>query len=200
MMASIELPRVLGHLGTFAGDEGSRTAGVLVTADGTELRCVCTNGKILGILRLPVVPEGAECSLLIPTKEWMQAFKALGKKEKHASSEPVVILDTEAKRLIASGKTTTVVDFTPLEGRFPDYMSVLPRGRPWLRFWAGAQVLIDMLQVAGRIAATRDGNNRVEFFAYAADKPFGVVAIGDDDLTFDGLFMPLAAPEDPKKT
>lgn len=194
----IEIPKVAGQVGRLAGESGSRLGGIHVTADGTEARLVATDGHVMGIVRGESIPPGTETCVLVPMKEWLQAFKACGK-DQHVTVGPESLIALAAKgknQPKDAAVSETVVPYMPLEGRFPDYMRVLTaQGLPLFRVFLGARKFIEILQVAAAIAETVDGMTaRVELFFYSPTKPIGIVANGLG-LIFDGLLMPLSEPK-----
>ena len=180
----IQIPRQAGILSRLACKDQLRYAlsGIQLVANGTESRLIATDGHVLGIVRGPAVPPGSEACVLIPLPAWVECFK-------HAKDGHV---EVHKESLAAVGKTQTVVGFEPLDGRFPDYMRVLPSLLPLATANVNPRLLIKVLEVAAAIAETRgDDTSRVQLYFYKPNVPLGMTAKGAD-LTFDGLVMPLS--------
>lgn len=161
--------------------------------------CAATDGRRLGIFRgvnleMPeaaqrtldrLAPTGPEVPSIIPAKTWMMAFKLGGK------DEPVVIFAGEKELLLVVGND--VIRELPLEGRFPDYMQVLPRSSPSLDCVLDAKYLGSMAAVAQAAARGGKGQDdaRLRLFGYGKASPVGFAYDGGDVL-FDGMLMPLS--------
>jgi len=182
----IQLPKSVGLLSKLASKEQARYGGALnsihVAANGTEYKLVSTDGQVLGVLRGSVIPPGMEACVLIPVSAWDHAFKFCPK-DGH--------IELHEQKLIAVGKAQTEVPFDPINGRFPEWLRVMPAEMPLVRIRVNPAILIRLLQVADAVSRTHEAQaNTVELFVYNPQKPIGVVAIGQD-VIFDGIVMPL---------
>ncbi len=181
----IQIPKFASLLSRLASKGQARYAlkGVQVDANGTEYKLIATDGHVLGVLRGSVIPPGMELCTLVPAKAWDQAFKLCGK-DSHVELHP--------DRFIIPGEASAVVAFTPLDGRFPEWLRVMPEQMPLFRMKVNPAILVRLLQVADAVSRTHDDQaNTVELFFYAPTTPIGVVAVGQD-VIFDGLCMPLS--------
>jgi hypothetical protein len=100
------------------------------------------------------------------------------------------VLLSSPEVLISAGDT--IFAARPVEGRFPDYASVLPKAPAPVAFKVSPLLLIDLLKAAAAVARTADGGPGVEVLYWSSTSPIGVTARGADGVTFDGLLMPLA--------
>lgn len=94
----------------------------LSVADGA-LRCVATDGHRLALSDVAIEDAAANASLILPRKAVLELAKLLG----GAGEKPVALrFSSSHLQVEVSGLTFTSV---LIEGRFPDYERVMPKGR-----------------------------------------------------------------------
>jgi hypothetical protein len=199
----IHIPKYAGSISRLASKDTTRysTSGVQCLANGEECRLIATDGHCLGIVRLVCEPPGGEISALVPQGEWDKAFKAAGKDAGVSLDGAQLVAQGElpkAQRGVHSGREhlagqrqQIAVPYTPVDGRFPDYMRVLPTNYPLFQCNLDPRLVIRVMEVALQIARQESSSCRVTWLFYSPDMPVGVCAVGKDGMTFDGLIMPL---------
>lgn len=204
-------------------------SGVHLTLEGNQFTAVATDSKKLLMVSGtcakagdypahpmidPVKEDKDKKSFLVPGEAWDRAF-AMGKvAKKGARSKP--ILGNLAVKFSKENKTPTatfaatnfesypVESTREIEGRYPPFNDILnqtTKGAQFL-FAADPKMLGDLLHTIASMMG--DDDKRVEFFQPPNDKgvekPFLIVAKGENGEKIDGLMMPLAGPPTRKPT
>src|ERR1700730_13325057 len=73
-----------------------------------------------------------------------------------------------------------------VEGRYPDYHSILPKSPSRVGFKVGVDLLLGLLK-----AFKTAGAERVDILWYGDNKPFGLAAETETGIVLDALQMPL---------
>lgn len=181
----IRLPKSVARLSDLcaAGSSGRMASlgGIHFIATGHGYRLCATDGHVLGIVSGPVIPPGGEACVVIPKIGWQEAFKLVGKNGS-------VTVDAEAQLLRVDNHCQ--IGFQPVDGRFPDYMGILPRTLPLFRFKVNPLLLAEVLRVAASVCEGGETPG-VEFLFYKPGGPIGLIGRGKDEVAFDAVVMPL---------
>jgi hypothetical protein len=132
------------------------------------------------------VIEGAdesETSAVIAADDWANALKW-----KWCWQSTVVPLSIALGKngLITLAKGEQSLRTQAVEGRYPDYHSILPKSPSRISFKVGLDLLVGLLK-----AFKTAGAEQVEVLWYGNDKPFGLAAETVDGIVLDVLQMPL---------
>jgi hypothetical protein len=206
------LPNNLGDLARICAAETARSAlsGVhLSVADGTYRACA-TDGRRLGLvtgpvgegaLDYPAIPEliaapPSEPAAVIPLREWRQAFRSAPRGKAVADAPLLAHVAVHLGKvwsILAStdGATPNVSVVANLEGRFPPYDVVLPKGEPepTARLFVNPELLDDVLLLAQQFCDAEAPRATVEL--YGPKRPVAVRA-SNGRQHFLGLVMPLS--------
>jgi DNA polymerase III sliding clamp (beta) subunit (PCNA family) len=204
------LNKSLARLAQLAADDQTRYAmsGVrVIRYEGGYFRLVATDGRKLAVVQGPSAvspdnpPEGGAarltldslaeapddlCDAVVPVGAWKQAFK-LGPKD-----APVgIALGGAGVITVASGRASE--RHQALEGRYPDYETVLPKRVPLVRVRLDPAHLVALCQVVMALPSEDRDHPAVELLLYAANgtHPVGLMAKAAGGITFDALVMPL---------
>src|SRR5262249_31404046 len=158
-------PHNLAALARLAARDSSRFAmlGVRVaeTEEGYEI--VATDGKRLGLVKGPgKVEEGEEAPeveespngapvALVPAKEFAEQVRDA---KKLRAGSLVVVLGTDVTSFVTPDGSQRVRN---VEGRYPDFDTVLPRTKPKVAFRANATLMAELLQVAATFTRGQEG-------------------------------------------
>lgn len=114
MQAGI-LRKHLAAVAIFAAESDVRyyLNGVLIEVRASEVRCAATTGHMAGVCRL-ATEQAAMPDVIVPSATVKQAL--LNKSE-------VLTLEFENGKWSLAG-----VSFTPIDGKFPDYRRIIPKG------------------------------------------------------------------------
>lgn len=97
--------------------------GMHLAVGNSLLRCVATDGHRLALSDVAIEDENAQASLILPRKAVLELAKLLG----NGGDKPVSLrFSASHLQVEISGLTFTSV---LIEGRFPDYERVMPKGR-----------------------------------------------------------------------
>jgi len=209
-MKPMLIPARLAKLADLAATDNTRYAltGVrleIADADRRGLRAVATDSKVLGMVEwqgddpanypdlpgLSAAPNGAT-DALIPTTAW----KTLAAPGKFKCFKPV-LRNTAAvlgPNVVTFGQTNldtqNVQEHRQVEGRFPPYREIMPKGKPVLRLCVDPVLLARVLTTANAMACD-DEHRRVELLFYDDSRPF-LVRGHAGNVQFTGLVMPLS--------
>lgn len=117
--------KALKAISLFAPEDDVRyfLNGVLIDSTGTEVRLVATDGHCLALYRLQEeAPVGRAILPIEDVKDTLKVPKTISHKE---TPFEVEIQDTAVT--VTHGNGFAVQRFNPIEGKFPDYLRVLPR-------------------------------------------------------------------------
>jgi DNA polymerase III sliding clamp (beta) subunit (PCNA family) len=202
------VPPNLAGLAALTGVPGRYSiAGVLVKVEDLAYEACATDGRCLALvkgpvegdpLRYPTIPELAVVlpsvpQAVIPKQAWKEAFKA-APRGKAVAEQPalgnVAVHLGPAESVLAStdGASATITRAPNVEGQFPDYAAIIPKGEPQLRVAVNPQHLADLLELARRF--TPEGTARVELEFRGPDTPV-VLRASNGRQQFLGLLMPL---------
>jgi DNA polymerase III sliding clamp (beta) subunit (PCNA family) len=197
------LPANLGELArATAKPHRGRPAmsGVYLEVCEDEYEAVATDGRQLAMVRgratadplsFPACEALAELppsrdSAVIPRDQWQEAFRGAPK-----GGEVAVHLGQSAAVLCTSDGDEEQARRAPnVEGKFPDYRSVLPTKEPVVRIRFDPDLLLNLVKIARSFSAGPDKGG-VTLEVWAADKPI-TLKCGTEEQQFTGLLMPLA--------
>jgi hypothetical protein len=192
----IHLPYTLAGLADICADQSARysMSGVHVTDRGHVYELVATDGKRLLMVQgfnqgsplLSDVIEAAddsETSAVIAADDWANALKW-----KWAWQSTVVPLSIALGKngLITMSKGEQSLRTQAVEGRYPDYHSILPKAPSRVGIKVGIDLLLGFLK-----AFKTAGADQVDILWYGDGKPFGIAAETEAGLVLDALQMPL---------
>jgi hypothetical protein len=195
------IPKYLAKLSALTAPGGARPGmgGLRVLDLGEDwFRVEVTDGRRLAIVQAPSRMEPATAQTLeegaadldevgegiVPTADWQRAMR-LGLKH-----HPLGVALGEGKIVLASGWQS--VRTQALEGRFPDFDAVLPRTTPLFQVHLDAGLLAEICAVVSALARPAGATPRLALAYYGPEKPVGLMAQGEEGLTFDALLMPLS--------
>lgn len=99
--------------------------GLLLELDGQYLNAVATDGHRLAMARLPYAQHGENRDCILPRKGCMELAKLLDSEE---ASVQIALGDSHLRAQVAGFSLTSKL----VDGKFPDYRRVVPRGLPYL--------------------------------------------------------------------
>jgi hypothetical protein len=197
---ALYLPATLGPLARCAASDNGRYSmcGVQVAdpGDGTS-RCAVTDGRKLLVARGLCPQEGelgcpSDAAVVVPSAEWNELFRKVPKLFNgypHGSSVPVGVdvLPGFKLRLLRPDRQQFC---DPVDGRFPDWRTILPKGAPVFAIKVNPEYLIDVLATVRAMLA--EDNQAVTLCFWKPSAPMAVVAKdGTSGVCLDGLLMPL---------
>jgi hypothetical protein len=209
-MKGLCLPTVIAPLANMAADGDGRYAlnGVQVqdNCDGT-FRCTATDGRYMMIAQGYCPEKGelgttADFAVTVPTSVWEEAFRktkltvartnySYGPKsqpyaEFEFSGDPKD-LDRCSIKITTDGRTFSA---PPVDGRYPDWQAVLPKGQPKFAIRVCPGYLADILRTASRMLPAE--HQAVVLCFWDSEAPLAVVAKNPETgLTLDSILMPL---------
>jgi hypothetical protein len=208
-MNGLHLPATLGPLARCAADDQGRYSmnGVQVSdpGDGT-FRCAVTDGRRLLVAR-GICPERGhlncppDAHVVVPTGAWNEAFRKIPKlvpqNGRWSSPKPPDAVSFEftggpqmhqAKVRVATGERSFNCD--PIDGRFPDWNQVIPKGPPAFAIRVNPELLANLLTAMSQMLG--EDCQTVTLCFWKPETPLGVVAKDSaTGLCLDGLLMPL---------
>jgi hypothetical protein len=137
----------------------------------------------------------------VPTGAWNEAFRKTPKLASHngrwSSTKPPDAVSFEftggpqmhlAKVRVGTGERTFNCD--PIDGRFPDWTTIIPKGSPAFAIRVNPKFLADLLIAMSQMLG--EDCQTVTLCFWKPDTPMGVVAKDSaTGLCLDGLLMPL---------
>jgi hypothetical protein len=127
--------------------------------------------------------DDSETSAVIPADDWANALK--WKWDWRGKTAPLSIA-LGKNGLITMAKGEQALRTQSVEGRYPDYNSILPKAPSRVGFKVGVDLLLGLLK-AFKTAGAAD----LEFLWYGDNKPFGLAAETESGIVLDALQMPL---------
>ena len=194
-MSGLYLPATLGPLSRCAASDVGRYAmcGVELTdpGDGT-FRCAVSDGRQLLVVRGPCPARGrlngeAGAPVIVPIEAWQELFRKPSK-DYRGNIEPVCVeFDGARLHLATRDRFSTSA---PVDGRFPDWTSIIPKTAPAFSINVNPEFLANLLTVIAKILS--QDNRKVTLAFWKPDHPMAVVAKDEaTGMCLDGLLMPL---------
>lgn len=195
------LPASIANLKLLAArSESARFAmtGMLVEVDGESYACTVTDGRvflsargsnsgcegkgsILVPLNMPPQTKDLSAKDNLSLKDAMQGLKADGwLKIMFESGSPVIRV---------AGTNHKQMDLRTLDGRFPKYRSIIPKGRPQFVMSFNPFYLHKLL--SAMLPFFPEDNQRVKLCMFKPEAPLCLVAEAGG-VALDGLIMPLS--------
>jgi DNA polymerase III sliding clamp (beta) subunit (PCNA family) len=206
----ILLPANLAGLAALTATDATRYAmsGVLVklTPEGYEI--AATDGRRLGVvsgpstadpLEFPSVPEltdapPAQAQAVIPAAEWRAAFRSLPS-ARVIAAEPVLgnvavhLGEKESLLVTSTGEEANVQRVPNLEGRYPPYAAIEPKGEPVVRLLVNPDYLLSLARFVKDFVA--DTNNPEMILEVRGPGQPIVIRAANAAQRFLGLLMPM---------
>jgi DNA polymerase III sliding clamp (beta) subunit (PCNA family) len=193
----IHLPQTLAGLADICSDDSARYSmtGVHVTDHGHYFELVGTDGKRLLFVQGPNEQFGplndviesaddSETSAVIHADDWASALK--WKWQVQGNTVPLSIaLGKNGRITMAKGEQSLRTQ--AVEGRYPDFHSILPKAPSRVNFKVGVKLLKGLLK-----AFETAGAESVEFLWFGENKPFGLAAETESGIILDALQMPIS--------
>ena len=208
-------PAALTAALAFVSDDATRPAlnGVLVEPDGSV---TATDGRVMLTVRpaadlnaadYPLVP-GAERfhapvkgGTIIPTDAVKAAVASARKFRKAHGLLPglagvrVAVNEKSAELTSTDLDSTARAEYRPLEGPFPNYSQVIPKGVPERTIHVNARLLGEALLAIAPLAENADGYGRNNAVAIEIRGPLQAIVIRPLNGSAAALVMPLRGPE-----
>ncbi len=144
--------------------------GVLMSMDGKSVSMVGTDGFRLAICKAILPEPFAKKQLIIPASALKEVMRILNATK---TARITLVLPTNGSQVVFRCENVQIVSQL-IEGKFPDYQVILPKGHK-TRTFVNTSELLKACKQAGIIA--REGSNVVRFHLYPGPEQTGKVKL-----------------------
>jgi DNA polymerase III sliding clamp (beta) subunit (PCNA family) len=205
------LPAALAPLVRSAANDAGRYSmnGVEIREQGNNtFCCTVTDGRQLIVARGACPQPGmlsgmSDACVTVPAEAWMELFRKAPRnlgifRPKDKGPEPVSIELLASDRLLLTCQGRRWFESHCLDGRFPDWTTVIPKEKPRFTVRVNPEMLAGLLTNVSRMLDAESQSVTIAF--WTPDRPIAVVAKDRvTGLCIDSLLMPITVYTPPTK-